>query len=71
MAKSFKTLRSRMAPDAQTRSRDRTALMMKDMALHELRCARELTQSALAEQLDLEQSAVSKLEGRTDHLKRK
>ena len=66
MAKSFKTLRGRMAPDAQARSRDKTALMMKDMALHELRSARDLTQGNLAEQLNLEQPAISKLERRAD-----
>lgn len=71
MPKLFKALRDRMTPGAQARARAKTAHMMKDMSLHELRSARELTQSALAEQLGLEQSAVSKLEGRTDHLKRK
>jgi transcriptional regulator with XRE-family HTH domain len=40
--------------------------MMKDMALHELRSARDLTRGTLAEQLNLEQPAVSKLERRTD-----
>lgn len=39
-AKSFKALRERMTPEAQTRSRDKDTLMMKDMALHELRSAR-------------------------------
>ena len=71
MAKSFKTLRERMTPGAQARAREKTASMMKDMALHELRSARELTQGALAEQLNLEQPAVSKLEHRTDMYVRK
>ena len=66
MAKSFKTLRERMSTGAQARAREKTASMMKDMALHELRSARELTQGALAEQLNLEQPAVSKLERRAD-----
>jgi DNA-binding transcriptional regulator YiaG len=66
MAKSFKTLRERMSPGAQERAREKTASMMKDMALNELRSARELTQGALAEQLNLEQPAVSKLERRAD-----
>ena len=66
MTKSFKTLRGRMAPDAQKRARDKTALMMKDMALHELRSARDLTQGKLADQLNLEQPAISKLERRAD-----
>ena len=66
MAKSFKTLRERMRPEAQARAREKTARMLKDMALYELRSARELTQGELAEQLNLEQPAVSKLERRTD-----
>ena len=55
-----------MTQATQTRARNKTARMMKDMALHEVRSARELTQGALAEQLNLEQPAVSKLERRTD-----
>jgi transcriptional regulator with XRE-family HTH domain len=55
-----------MTPGAQARAREKTAHMMKDMPLRELRSARELTQGALAEQLNLEQPAVSKLERRTD-----
>lgn len=66
MAKSFNTLRERMTPEAQARVREKTSHMMKDMALHELRSARDLTQGALAEQLNLEQPAVSKLERRAD-----
>jgi DNA-binding transcriptional regulator YiaG len=70
MSKSFKTLRERMTPEAQSRAREKTAHMMKDTALDELRSARDLTRGTLAEQLNLEQPAVSKLERRTDHLKR-
>jgi DNA-binding transcriptional regulator YiaG len=66
MAKSFETLRGRMTQATQARARNRKVRMMKDMALHQLRSARELTQGALAEQLNLEQPAVSKLERRTD-----
>lgn len=66
MAKSFKTLRERMTPESKARARAKTICMMKDMALNELRSARDLTQGALAEQLNLEQPAVSKLERRTD-----
>ena len=66
MPKSFKTLRGRMTPEAQTRSREKTADIMNDMALQELRNARDLTQGTLAEQLNLEQPAVSELERRAD-----
>lgn len=66
MAKSFRTLRKRMTPEARARAKEKTESMMKDMALHELRSARDLTQGELAEQLHLEQPAISKLERRTD-----
>jgi transcriptional regulator with XRE-family HTH domain len=66
MAKSFKNLRERLTPETQERARRKTAQMMRDMALHELRSARDLTQGALAEELNLAQPAVSKLERRTD-----
>jgi hypothetical protein len=55
MANSFKTLRDLMTPEAQAVAREKTASMMKDMSLHELPNARELTQGSLAEQLDLGQ----------------
>ena len=55
MANSFKTLRERMTPEAQAVAREKTASMMKDISLHELRSARELTQGSLAEQLNVEQ----------------
>lgn len=71
MPKSFKPLRERMPPAAQTRAREKTAHLMNDMALHDLRSARDLTQGALAEQLNLEQPPVSKLEGCTDHFEEK
>lgn len=71
MPKSFKSLRERMTPAAQTRAREKTADMMKDMTLHELRSARDLTQCNLAEQLNLEQPAASKLEGCIDHFEEK
>jgi len=66
MAKSFETLRERLIPEAQARAHEKTAHMMKDMALHELRSARDLTQGALAEQLNLEQPAISKLKRRAE-----
>jgi DNA-binding transcriptional regulator YiaG len=64
MAKSFKILRGRMTSATQARAHNKTLRMMKDIALHDLRSAQELTKGALAEQLNLEQTAVSKLEHR-------
>lgn len=39
---------------------------LKELALNELRAARKLTQEQLADLLEIDQAAVSKLEHRTD-----
>jgi transcriptional regulator with XRE-family HTH domain len=66
MARNFSVLRARMSPEAQARSQKRAERYREEMALDELREARELTQNALAEILNVKQSAISKLERRTD-----
>jgi len=66
MPKSFKTLRERMSPKARERSRALAAKYRSEMALDELREAREMTQVHLAKMLGVNQAAVSKLERRTD-----
>ena len=66
MPKNFKTLRKKMSPAAQDRSRALAAKYRSEMALDELREARELTQVHLAKILGVNQAAVSKLERRTD-----
>ena len=66
MAKSFKILQAKMKPEARARSRVLAKGMMADMALKELRRARETTQEKLAKTLQVNQAAVSKLERRTD-----
>jgi DNA-binding XRE family transcriptional regulator len=66
MAKSFKILQAKMKPEARARSRALAKGMMADMALNELRRARETTQEKLAATLQVNQAAVSKLERRTD-----
>ncbi len=63
---SFDKLRGQLSPDAQARVRQKTAELRAGMALHELREARRLTQAALAETLCVDQSAVAKMERRTD-----
>lgn len=40
--------------------------MLKDMALDELRTARQMTQEHLAETLGVKQAAISRMERRTD-----
>lgn len=66
MAKNFSTVRSKMSAESQARSEEKAMRYSKEMALDELREARRLTQDALAEILNVNQSAISKLERRED-----
>jgi len=66
MPKNFRTLREKMRPQAQQRSRALAAKYRAEMALDELREAREMTQVHLAKVLGVNQAAVSKLERRAD-----
>ena len=66
MARKFKELEARMSPEA-IRTSDTTHRRLKEsMALEELRDALRMTQQELAQSLNVDQSAVSKLEHRTD-----
>ena len=66
MAKNFKLLQAKMSPAARARSEAKAGKMIKEMALDELRVARELTQEHLAKILHVKQSAISKMERRAD-----
>lgn len=66
MPKNFKYLREKMRDQARERSRELAAKYRSEMALDELREAREMTQVHLAKLLGVNQAAVSKLERRTD-----
>jgi transcriptional regulator with XRE-family HTH domain len=66
MPRNFRTLREKMRPQAQQRSRALAAKYRSEMALDELREAREMTQVHLAKLLGVNQAAVSKLERRAD-----
>jgi transcriptional regulator with XRE-family HTH domain len=66
MANKFAVLRTRMKPAGQARASQRTAEMMHEMPLQELRQARHFSQEALADALDTSQSSISKLERRVD-----
>ena len=67
MAKKFRNLvNATMSPAQQARAEARTRAMLAEMPLHELRHARQLTQMALAEALEVAQSEISKIEHRTD-----
>jgi transcriptional regulator with XRE-family HTH domain len=66
MPKNFTTLREKMSSGARERSRALAVKYRSEMALDELREAREMTQVHLAKVLGVNQAAVSKLERRTD-----
>lgn len=66
MAKNFRLLQAKMSPQARARSEAKAKQMIEEMALDELRLARDLTQEHLARILHVKQSAISKLERRTD-----
>jgi hypothetical protein len=64
--RNFKELRAKMAPERQANNRVESERMLRDMPLDELRVARELTQQQLAQVLEMNQAAVSKMERRTN-----
>lgn len=66
MAKNFRELEAKMSPESRARSDAKAKKMIEEMALDELRAARELTQEQLARILRVNQAAVSKMERRTD-----
>jgi transcriptional regulator with XRE-family HTH domain len=66
MARKFKELEGKMSQASIARSDTAYQRLKQDMALEELRGALRLTQQHLAETLHVDQSAISKLERRTD-----
>ena len=66
MARKFEELQAKMSPQARARSDALFEQLVAEMPLHELRQARELSQVKLAQALNVNQAAVSKMEHRTD-----
>jgi transcriptional regulator with XRE-family HTH domain len=66
VAKNFKELRAGMSDGARAASRIEHRRLVEEMSLHQLRRARELTQTKVAGELHMGQGDVSKLERRTD-----
>src|SRR5690606_26627338 len=66
VARGFRDLYRKLPEDARRRIEERVETALKEMPLHELREARNLTQQQLAAQLRSGQAAVSKLERRAD-----
>lgn len=66
MTRKFETLRNKLSPAARERAQRLAAKYESEMALDELRVARDLTQEHLAQLLGVKQAAVSKMERRAD-----
>jgi DNA-binding XRE family transcriptional regulator len=66
MAKNYRELQARMGPERLARNRARAEAMLKEMPLAELRNAHSMTQTRLAELMEVEQSEISRIEKRTD-----
>lgn len=65
-ARNFKELQAKMPPEARARSEAKAREMLANMALDQLRAARNLTQEHLAALLGIKQASISKMERRTD-----
>ena len=66
MAHKWSELEAKMGPERVTASRARAKMIIEEMPLMQLRNAREMTQTRLAEVLSVDQGRISKLEKRTD-----
>jgi transcriptional regulator with XRE-family HTH domain len=66
MARSFNELKEKMSPERRQKVEERAQAVLIGMALQEMRQARGLTQQDLAEILDMNQAALSKMENQDD-----
>ena len=66
MARNFDELRAKMSPESQARVAARVKAELALMPLQQIRSARQMTQTRLAELLEMDQGNISKLEQRTD-----
>ena len=66
MAHKFSELQKKMSNERRARVEERVREAIKEMALDELRTAREFTQAELSQVLRVDQGSISRLERRTD-----
>jgi transcriptional regulator with XRE-family HTH domain len=62
----FKKLQATMTPEARKRADAKYRQLIQELALDELRAARDLTQEELARTLGVNQPAVSRIERKAD-----
>lgn len=66
MTRKFSELEAKMSPKSRTRSTALYKKLVNEMPLQELRQAKAMSQVRLAESLNVNQAAISKMERRTD-----
>lgn len=66
MARKFSELTGKMSAKNQAEIKARSAKLLAELPLEKLRSTRSLTQTGMAELLGVNQSAVSKIERRSD-----
>ena len=66
MARKFSELTRKMSAKDRAEIKARSAKLLAELPLERLRSARNLTQTSMAELLGVQQSAVSKIERRSD-----
>ena len=66
MAKSFKNLIAEIPPERLVKIEERAEELLIQMALQDIRQTRSLTQQELAQMLNINQAALSKMEHQTD-----
>jgi transcriptional regulator with XRE-family HTH domain len=66
MARNYRELQAKMDPASLADNKRRVREELQRMALEELRGARRLTQTDMAEMLDVPQSSISRIERRAD-----
>lgn len=66
MAKSFKNLKAEIPPERLMKIEERAEELLIQMALQDIRQTRSITQQELAQMLNINQAALSKMEHQTD-----
>ena len=66
MARKFSELTAKMSAKDRAEIKARSAKLLSELPLEQLRSARSLTQTNMAHLLGVNQSAISKIEKRTD-----